>query len=414
MPTSQAKPFDIPKQQVWEAYRRVAANKGAPGVDDETLGAFEADLKGNLYKIWNRMSSGSYFPPPVKAVELPKPDGGTRILGVPTVSDRVAQTVVAMYLEKLVEPRFHPDSYGYRPSRSAHDAVATCRKRCWSKDWVIDLDVQKFFDTVPWNLVQKSVETVTDMPWVLLYVKRWLAAPLQLPDGTLQERTRGTPQGSAVSPVLANLFMHYAFDTWMVRNYPNCPFERYADDAIVHCATERLAEEVLTGISRRMEEVGLSLHPEKTRIVYCKSEKRRCSHEHTSFVFLGFQFRARSAMDRDGNFFTGFLPAISPKALKAKGAELRAMRIHRRTDLNLGELARWLNPIVGGWMQFYGRFYRSAMTSLLQRVNAYLRRWAWKKYRRLRSHRRFKAWWAGLIDRQPRLFAQWRWVHAWS
>jgi group II intron reverse transcriptase/maturase len=230
MPKPEGKPFAIPKQLVWEAYRRVAANKGAPGVDGQALDEFEADLRDNLYKIWNRMSSGSYFPPPVRAVEIPKPHGGgVRVLGVPTISDRIAQTVAAMQLEPLVEPRFHPDSYGYRPGKSALEAVGTCRWRCWGFDWIIDLDVQKFFDTVPWDLVVRAVQAVTDCPWVLLYVKRWLSAPLQRPDGILVERDKGTPQGSAVSPVLANLFMHYAFDSWMARNFPGCPFERYAD-----------------------------------------------------------------------------------------------------------------------------------------------------------------------------------------
>ena len=239
MPTSQVKPFDIPKQMAWEAYRRVAANEGAPGVDRQTLDEFEEDLKNNLFKIWNRMSSGSYFPPPVRAVEIPKPHGGgVRLLGVPTVADRVAQTVVAMHLGEKAEPRFHPDSYGYRPKKAAWDAVGVCRQRCWKYDWAIDLDVQKFFDSVPWDLIVRAVETVTDTSWVLLYVKRWLAAPLQRPDGTLVERDKGTPQGSAVSPILANLFMHYAFDSWMVRNYPDCPWERYADDAVVHCVSK--------------------------------------------------------------------------------------------------------------------------------------------------------------------------------
>ena len=414
MTTSQVKPFDIPKPMVWEAYRRVAANKGAPGVDDQTLGEFEADLKNNCYKIWNRMSSGSYFPPPVKAVEIPKPHGGgTRVLGVPTVADRVAQTVVAMYLEPEVERRFHPDSYGYRPGRKAHDALEACRQRCWKYDWVIDLDVQKFFDTVPWDLIVKAVETVTDTPWVLLYVKRWLAAPLQLSDGTLKERDKGTPQGSAVSPTLANLFMHYAFDTWLTRNYPGCPFERYADDAVVHCKTKRQAQEVLAAIAKRMEEVGLRLHPDKTRIVYCKDEKRRGDHEHTSFTFLGYTFRARKAKGARGEYFISFLPAMSSEALKAKGVRLRELRIHRRTDLTLLDLARWLNPIVGGWMNFYGRFYHSAMEPLLLRVNAYLRRWAGKKYRKLRTHKAFRAWWDGVTQRLPRLFVHWQWAQGW-
>jgi len=413
MPTSQVKPFDVPKQQVWEAYRRVAANKGAPGVDGQTLDEFESDLKNNLFKIWNRMSSGSYFPPPVKGVEIPKPHGGgVRLLGVPTIADRVAQTVVAMHLGERAEPRFHPDSYGYRPKKAAWDAVGVCRQRCWKKDWVIDLDVQKFFDSVPWDLIVKAVEAVCDTAWVLLYVKRWLAAPLQYSDGTLVERDKGTPQGSAVSPILANLFMHYAFDSWMARNYPGCPWERYADDAVVHCVSRRQAEQVLAAIAERMGEVGLRLHPDKTRIVYCKDGKRRGDHEHTSFTFLGFTFRGRKARNKNGEYFISFLPAMSTEALKAKGTELRSMRIHRRTTLSLDDLARWLNPIVAGWMNYYGRFYRSAMSPLLQRVSSYLRRWAGKKYRRLRSFKRFKRWWVGLIERQPDLFAQWKWVRS--
>jgi RNA-directed DNA polymerase len=414
MPTSQVKPFDIPKALVWDAYRQVAANKGAPGVDGQALETFEADLKDNLYKIWNRMSSGSYFPPPVRAVEIPKPHGGgVRVLGVPTVADRIAQTVVAMYLGERAEPRFHPDSYGYRPQKSALDALKVCRERCWRYDWVIDLDVQKFFDTVPWDLVTKAVEAVTDTAWVLLYVKRWLAAPLQLKDGTILERDKGTPQGSAVSPVLANLFMHYAFDRFMVRRFPDCPFERYADDVVVHCVNRRQAEEVLSAIAERMGEVGLKLHPDKTRIVYCKDGLRRGAHKHTSFTFLGYSFRGREAVrPSTGAHFTGFLPAMSTEALKAKGAELRAMRIHRRTGSSLDDLAQWLNPVIRGWMHYYGRFYRSQMNPLLRRVNWYLRRWAGKKYRRLRTYKRFWRWWTGLIEREPRLFAQWQWVRA--
>jgi group II intron reverse transcriptase/maturase len=284
-PKSKGKPFSISKWLVWEAYQRVKANQGAPGVDGCSIEGFEADLKNNLYQIWNRMSSGSYFPPPVKAVEIPKSHGGVRVLGVPTVADRIAQTVVAMELETGVEPMFHPDSYGYRPNRSALDAVGTCRGRCWESDWVVDLDIQKFFDSVDHALLVKAVEANTDQPWVVLYVQRWLVAPIQHPDGSLHERGKGTPQGSAVSPVLANLFLHYAFDTWMARTFPAVRFERYVDDVVVHCASQQQAETLQAAIGRRMVEVGLKLHPEKTRIVYCKDSNRRGTHEHISFTF---------------------------------------------------------------------------------------------------------------------------------
>jgi group II intron reverse transcriptase/maturase len=405
------KPFDISKRAVWEAYEKVKANKGAPGVDGCSIDEFEKDLKNNLYKIWNRMSSGSYFPPPVLAVEIPKPHGGgTRVLGVPTVADRVAQTVAARRLEEKVEPIFHPDSYGYRPARSALDAVGRCRERCWRYDWVIDLDIQKFFDSVPWHLIVRAVEAHTDVSWVVLYVKRWLAAPVRLPDGTLAERDRGTPQGSAISPVLANLFMHYAFDAWMAREFPTVPFERYADDAVVHCKSERQARHVRQAIADRMAEVGLRLHPDKTKIVYCKDGNRPGSYEHTAFTFLGFMFRQRRARTRQGKSFSNFLPAISKDALNKISAAVRSWRLHLRTGHTFKDLARRINPIVAGWMQYYGAFYRSALSPLLQRVNAYLMRWIRKKYKRLRGKKKARECWQGITERYPLMFAHWKWV----
>ena len=286
-PKPKVKSFDIPKRLVYQAWKKVQANAGAPGVDAIGVADFAAAEKDNLYKLWNRMASGSYMPGPVRAVEIPKSDGGVRTLGVPNVADRVAQTAAAMLLEERLEPIFHPDSFGYRPGRSALDALARCRERCWKYDWTIDLDVQKFFDSVPWDLMIKAVEHHTSERWVLLYIDRWLQAPIEMPDGTLRERTMGTPQGSPVSPVLANLFMHYAFDRWLAREHPGCQFERYADDAVVHCATKEQVEEVLSGLAVRLESVGLALHPKKTRIVYCKDTNRRGDHEHTSFDFLG-------------------------------------------------------------------------------------------------------------------------------
>jgi len=405
------KPFDITKWEVWEAYRQVRANKGAAGVDGETIEDFEKDLKSNLYKIWNRMSSGSYFPPPVKAVEIPKPHGGgVRVLGVPTVADRVAQTVVARRIEAKVEPIFHPDSYGYRPNRSALDAIAACRQRCHGRAWVIDLDVQTFFDSVPHELVVKAVRAHCDEPWVLLYVRRWLTAPLATPDGRLIDRSRGTPQGSAVSPVLANLFMHYAFDTWITRQFPGVSFERYADDVVVHCGSQRQAHTIRAAIEDRMVEVGLRLHPDKTRIVYCQDSNRRGSAEHTSFTFLGYTFRARKARNRHGTSFTSFLPAISKDALNKVNRTVRSWRLHRRTTFTFTELAQAINPIVRGWMQYYGAFYRSALHPLLHRINAYLVRWIRKKYKRLRGFKKAKACWERITKRHPHLFAHWRWT----
>ncbi len=276
MSSPESKSFAISKGLIWEAYKRVKANKGAAGVDGQSIEDFDVDLENNLYKIWNRMSSGTYFPPPVRAVEIPKPHGGgTRMLGVPTVADRIAQTAVALELLPRTESLFHDDSYGYRPGRSPLMAVRKCRERCWKKDWVLDLDVQQFFDSVDHDLMIKAVQANTDKRWVVLYVRRWLTAPMQMPDGTVVERGRGTPQGSAVSPVLANLYMHYAFDAWLEREWPTVQFERFADDAVVHCVSERQAHEVWAALAVRMETVGLRLHPDKTRVVYCKDSNRR-------------------------------------------------------------------------------------------------------------------------------------------
>ncbi|MGW6795808.1 group II intron reverse transcriptase/maturase [Streptomyces chartreusis] len=410
---SQAKPFEISKWEVKEAWEEVRANKGAPGVDGQSLDEFEKDLRNNLYKVWNRMSSGSYFPQPVRSVEIPKPHGGgTRILGIPCVVDRVAQTVAARHLMRRVEPVFHPDSYGYRPGRSALDAVARCRDRCWKRNWVIDLDVAKFFDSVRWDLLVKAVGAHTDAVWVILYVRRWLQAPMQQPDGSLLVRDRGTPQGSPVSPVLANLFMHYAFDTWLAREYPGVWFERYADDAVIHCVTERQATEVLAALTDRMEQVGLRLHPDKTRIVYCKDGKRRNSYEHTAFTFLGYTFRVRRSRDKKGESFLSFDPEISKEALKRLSAEVRSWHLHTRADLSFVDLARWVNPRVAGWMQYYGRFRRSGLDPLLTRINAYLVRWIRKKYERLKAKRKAIAKMGEIAKRYPRMFAHWPWTIA--
>jgi RNA-directed DNA polymerase len=405
-----AKPFEISKWVVWEAYRTVKANRGAAGVDEESIAEFEGDLKGNLYKLWNRMSSGTYFPPPVLAVQIPKAGGnGVRVLGVPTVSDRIAQTVVRLYLEPEVEPMFHPDSYGYRPGRSALDAVEACRRRCWNRDWVIDLDIRAFFDSLDHELILKAVAAHTRQRWILLYLRRWLTAPLQRQDGTLVQRDRGTPQGSAISPLLANLFLHYAFDSWLATQFPAVSFERYADDAVVHCVSEAQAEQVLGAIEDRMAQVGLEVHPGKTRIVYCKDDTRRGRHEHERFTFLGYTFRPRLAKSKRGNFFVSFLPAVSDDAKKAIGKQIRRWRINLRSDKTITDFARSINPVVQGWINYYGRFYKSRLYPVLRRINAYLLRWATRKYKRLRGHLlRAVRWLQNVARREPALFAHWR------
>lgn len=411
--TSGSKSYQISKHLVFEAYLRVKANKGAAGVDGESIEQFEADLRGNLYKLWNRMSSGCYFPPPVRMVEIDKPGGrGVRVLGVPTVADRIAQTVVAMVLEPLVEPVFHPDSYGYRPRRSALDAVEACRERCWRTDWVIDMDIRGFFDNLDHDLVLKAVAHHTDQRWVLLYVERWLKAPVQRPDGSLLARDRGSPQGSAVSPVLSNLFMHYAFDAWMAREHPGIQFERYCDDVVVHCRNEVQAHRVRQAIAERLAECGgLELHPQKTRIVYCKDRNRRGSAEHTSFTFLGYGFRVRRLRTKRGEYFFGFNPGVSDEAAKLIRVQIRRWRLHLRSDTTLEQLAREINPVVRGWINYFGRFHPTALRSSLNRINDYLVRWLVRKYKRFR-HKRARAREAlGRHARRfPGLFAHWKLV----
>jgi len=408
-PMLQGKTHDIPKRLVWDAWLKVKENKGAAGADGVTVERFEADLRGSLYKLWNRMSSGSYFPGPVRAVEIPK-KGGTRILGIPNVVDRVAQTVAVLALEPELEKVFHDDSYGYRPGRSALDAVAVCRERCFKKDWVIDMDIKAFFDSMPWDLTQKAVAHHTDSKWVLIYVERWLKAPMLMPDGTLRHRTMGTPQGGPISPLLANLFLHYGFDAWMTREYPGISFERYADDVIAHCVTERQARQVRAAIGDRLAEVGLELHPGKTKVAYCKDGRRRGVYEVISFTFLGYTFRPRKALhkNRKGSF-TGFLPGVSAEKLTEMSRRAQAWKLNRRTTLTLAELARAVNPVLAGWLAYFTRFYPTAVIPLCKRINRHLIRWAKRKYKRLeRSSKRAWAWLAAVAERAPRLFAHWK------
>ncbi len=408
-PRLKGKSHDIPKRLVWDAWLKVKDNGGAAGADGVTIEQFEENLSGNLYVLWNRMSSGSYFPGPVRAVEIPKKDG-TRVLGIPNVVDRVAQAAAAMALESSVEPIFHEDSYGYRPGRAPADAVAVCRERCFRRDWVVDLDIRAFFDSVPWELMLRAVAHHTDQKWVVMYVERWLKAPRQKPDGGLVQRVKGTPQGSPISPVLANLFLHYGLDAWMVREFPTVRFERFADDAVIHCVSERQARQVRDAVARRLAEVGLELHPDKTRIVYCKDSNRRGTYEQVSFTFCGYTFRPRGAYNKRQHVaFTAFLPAVSPGKLTAMSRRVSSWRIHRRVNLTLDDLAAGINLVLRGWFAYFTAFYPSAVIPLCQRIDRHLVRWARWKYKRLeRSGKRARAWLKGVHCRAPELFVHWR------
>jgi RNA-directed DNA polymerase len=381
------KPFHIAKRQVHEAYKAVKSNSGSAGVDGQTIEMFEEDLAENLYKIWNRMSSGSYFPPPVRAVSIPKRTGGERILGVPTVSDRIAQMVVKQMIEPDLEPVFLPDSYGYRPGKSALDAVGVTRQRCWKHDWVLEFDIKGLFDNLPHDLLLKAVRRHVTCKWVLLYIERWLTAAMEK-NGELIERRRGTPQGGVISPILANLFLHYAFDLWMTREHPGLPWCRYADDGLVHCRTEREAQALQATLQTRLEACGLQMHPEKTKIVYCKDNKRKGIYPNVTFDFLGYQFRPRQvATLQRTEFFCGYTPAVSPASLKSMRATIRDLHIPRQTPGTLAEIAKQLNPLLRGWIGYYGRFSPSALATLADYVNQKLKAWIMRKYKRFKGHK---------------------------
>jgi len=402
------KPFNISKTLVWEAYQEVKANKGAAGVDLESIEAFEKDLKDNLYKIWNRMSSGSYFPPPVKGVPIPKKLGGTRVLGVPTVADRVAQTVVKMTLEPILDPIFDENSFGYRPKKSAHDAISVTRKRCWKYDWVVEFDIKGLFDNINHGMLMKALRKHCDCKWILLYVERWLTAPMQM-NGQEISRNKGTPQGGVVSPLLANLFLHYAFDVWVKREMPCIPFCRYADDGLLHCQSRRQAEYVMQRISARFRECKLEIHPDKSRIVYCKDRNRKEEHSTIKFDFLGYTFKPRRCVDKKGDLHSNYLPAISGTSKKAIHAVMRSWHVQLKTDKELNDIAHMFNPILRGWHQYYGKFYPSDMQRIWLRFNRYLVQWARRKYKRFAQHvGQAKQYIKCLAQAQPNLFIHWQ------
>lgn len=405
----ESKPFEISKRAVWTAYLRVKENGGAAGVDGQSLQEFERDLSNNLYKLWNRMASGSYFPPPVRAVDIPKAQGGVRRLGVPTVADRIAQTVVKEAFEPCVEPHFHRDSYGYRAGKSALQAVGVTRQRCWHYAYVLEFDIKGLFDAIDHTLLLKAVYKHTDCRWVRLYIERWLTAPFQLPDGEQIARTSGTPQGGCVSPVLANLFLHYVFDKWMGRRYPRLPFARYADDAVVHCHSQEQAQQLRAALEERLRECKLELHPQKTQIVCCNVAKQKNSGLARKFDFLGYCFRPRLVGTRTGAVFVGFNPAISPAAGKRIRQRIRRWRLNLRSSQSLVELARAINPIVVGWVNYYGAFTRSALYPILRQIDLHLVKWVKRKYKKKGRYIKHAIAWLGKVaHHHTELFAHWR------
>lgn len=409
----QAKPFAISKVEVWEAYLAVKANRGAAGVDGQTIALFEQNLKRNLYKLWNRMASGSYFPQAVKRVEIPKADGGVRPLGIPTVGDRIAQMVVKARMEPKLEPHFHANSYGYRPGKRAHDAISMAKIRCRERDWVLDLDIKGFFDNLDHDLMMKAVRVHVQENWMLLYIERWLQAPVQLLDGSVQIPHKGTPQGGVISPLLANLYLHYTFDRWMVKSARNIRFERYADDIICHCQSLTQAEMLHRKIEARMDQCGLQLHPDKTKIVYCRDAKRREDYPRIRFDFLGHTFCPRKVRRANGTITLGFVPAISAKAAQAIRDRLRQGRFRQAITSRLVDLARQWNPVLRGWLGYYGKFYRSQLHKVLQAFDWRLAKWAGSKFKRGRaSLGRGLAWVARVRKRNPHLFAHWKFFAA--
>ena len=406
---NQTKPFVIPKERVMQAFKLIKANAGGVGVDQQSLLDFEKDLKDNLYKLWNRLSSGSYFPPPVKAVSIPKKSGGERILGVPTVADRIAQMVVKLTLEPEVEPHFLPDSYGYRPKKSALDAVGITRQRCWQFNWLVEYDIQGFFDNLDHELLMKAIKKHTACKWVLLYVERWLKAPLQLADGTRRERTQGVPQGGVMSPLLSNLFLHYVFDVWMTKQYPHLPWCRYADDGLVHCQTEPQAQQLLAELLQRFKACGLMLHPTKTKIVYCKDGKRKSKYPQTKFEFLGYSFQRRTVKSKQNELFVSFTPAVSRTAQKSMRAKTREQKFYRRSELSLNAIAEQFNPVLRGWIEYYGAYQRSGLYPVLRHFNKTLVAWAMRKYKKLRGHKtKASIFLQKIAKTEPTLFAHWK------
>ena len=403
---SQRKAFEIPKALVWQSYKAVRRNRGAAGVDGETLTMFDGNRDKNLYKIWNRLCSGSYFPPPVREKCIPKADGGERVLGIPTVSDRIAQGAVKLFVEQHLEPAFHDDSYGYRPGKSAHQALQQCAERCWKRNWVLEVDIKAFFDNVDHELVLKALRHHQMPNWVLLYCTRWLRAPMVSADekGTGQEREKGTPQGGVISPLLANLFLHYAFDQWMDRDHQYTPFERYADDIVCHCSSMKEAVRLKELVQARFNEVGLEINEAKSNVVYIDTFKRW--NVKTCFTFLGYDFKVRTLKNYKGELYRKCMPGASMKAMKKMTRTIKCWRVHRSTAQSAEVLAKRYNAILRGWIEYYGKFwYHNFSYRLWSVFQSRLLKWMMAKYRI--SNKKAARKLANLKQDNPQLFVHW-------
>ena len=404
--TTRSIPID--QLMVRAAWKQVRQNGGGAGIDEESLKNFAQDLENNLYKIWNRLSSGSYFPLSVREVGIPKADGGVRYLGIPTVSDRVAQMVIKTSLELRVDSMFSENSFGYRPGKSAHMALSKAVENCRKFDWVIDLDIKGFFDNIPHTLLLKALERHTNK-WEMMYIQRWLEAPIQKEDGTMELKSgTGTPQGGVISPLLANLFLHYAFDEWMRLTHCQSPFERYADDIIIHCASYEQAEDNLNQIKERLLACGLEVHPEKTKIVYCKDYRRKGSHDKIQFKFLGFDFMPRSGKSmKDGKMYLMFKPAISKGSRERILLEMRKTNLQRKSVDSIEEIAGKLNPKLRGWLNYYGKFGKNVLDRVLRKVDNRLGSYIMNKYK-LSSVKKSFEMLHNIQKVNPNLFAHWK------
>ena len=407
---SETKSIPISRQMVLEAYQKVRANKGSAGIDEISMKEFDANKRKHLYKLWNRMASGSYFPPPVKEVEIAKKDGNIRKLGIPTISDRVGQMVVKMFIEPRLETIFSPNSYGYRPNRNAHQALSKVRENCWKHDWVIDLDIKGFFDNINHYKLMLAVEKHVPENWVKLYIKRWLEAPVITKSGNLIEKQgKGTPQGGVISPLLANLFLHYAFDKWLEQKDEKIQFTRYADDVIVHCKSKVHSEQLLKSLHQRMNSVGLELHPQKTKIVYCRDYRRKGKHPIVKFDFLGYSFQPRTAYSKKrGNLFIGFDCAISISSRKRIAKKLEELNVNKLSFKSIVGVAQYLNPMIRGWVRYYGKFKMYELTKVFRLLSNRLVWWARKRYKRYKtSIRKAYKWLENVRKYYPTLFYHW-------